>query len=116
MEDVKNDVAQQDDPAQRHETRGHLALHARLVSIALTLRGAVRFHQHDGGDDVHHGDKEQPCAHHPQQTERQMPQLAAVFIDHMRPGEELQIPQQVQNHKAKEHEARYGDDGFFSDG
>src|SRR6266568_2141737 len=112
MGEMINDKRQHNQTAHDHVTRGECGLHVSSVDIRLGSGATILNREQDREVNVKNNSDEKKNSNQPKKR-TQIAQMLRVTVDPIRSNKNLQIPQQMSDHKKDQNDAGDRDDHFF---
>ena len=108
-----DDKRQHNQTAHHHVTRRERGLYVSSVDILVGPGTAILNREQDREINVKNDRDEKKCSNQPKKR-TQVAQMLRVTVDPIRSNKNLQIPEQMSDHKKNQNDAGDGDDDFFS--
>ena len=113
MRKMINDKRQYNQTAHHHVTGSERGLHVSSVDVLLGPGTAIFNREEDREVNVKNNRDEEKTSNQPKKR-TQIVQMLRVTVDPVRSNKNLQIPQQMSDHKKNQNDAGDRDDDFFS--
>ena len=113
MGKVISDKCEHDQPAHDHVTGGKRRFDVSFVDVRLGPGTAILNREQDREVNVKNNSDEKKSSNQPKKR-TQIVQMLRVTVDRIGSNKNLQIPQQMSDHKKDQNDAGDGDDDFFS--